>query len=203
MRRLIGFFNWQFMLCLAAALLMFGFVVGVVGVVLDNADKDDRLNQQSRHIDTLIAQSEAREERAAEERRELVASQRAIQSDAKRIADRYDALIAWLQSRGIRVPVGLIAEQVDTDGDGDDDSGEVDRQAAAREQAAREQAERNSTANAGPDNPGDGGSDSGGGSGGGSDDSPGKSDGKGKSDEDHGNDKPKKDKPDNGKGKDK
>lgn len=192
--------NWGHVRQASVALLAFAFTLLVIllfySSVMDAraaADQYDRNTQLVAQNERLIAQIEREHTEAAVERREL-------QADTKRIADRYDALVAWLQSRGIRVPVGLIAEQVDVDGDGVDDSDEVDRQAAAREK-------RDSTVNSGPDNPGKSGDSPGkgsdppkGGNGGGSggSDSPGKSDGKGKAD-DRGGDKPKRDKPNKGK----
>jgi hypothetical protein len=113
------------------------------------------------------AQDTAATERrdAAIERARLFAAISELRTEAKADAARDAALIAWLQSRGIRVPVGLIAGTVDTDGDGDDDSDQIDRDAQQREQAAtRPKApspQSGNGGNSGRGNGGGGGSDNG------------------------------------------
>lgn len=130
------------------------FLMFAVAAVEDSQRKTDI---------AATAQETAATERAeaAAERARLFGAINDLRTEAKADAQRDAALVAWLQSRGIRVPSGLIATKVDTDGDGDDDSDQVDRDADQRERDARPKA---------PSPPkGNGGGSGGGGNGGGGD----------------------------------
>lgn len=166
--------NWPMVVAglLATLIVVTMFINAVAG-----AQRVQHLEERDADKDRVHA-AERRELSAHQD--ELLAIVHDLQTEAKADAKRDAALIAWLQSRGIRVPVGLIAERVDTDGDGDDDSDQVDRDAAQRERDARPKAPSPSKGNgggSGGDNGGPGGD--GPGNPGGQSQSPGRSDGGG------------------------
>jgi len=95
------FADWRF-LAMLAFLLMVGYLVltGVVAIQ-QNAEK-------GRQIDALVASARQDAKDAAAERRDLLASQRALLSRIDSYDARQRALLAWLRKNGIDIPTRFV-----------------------------------------------------------------------------------------------
>lgn len=190
-RKFFGFFDWRFLFSLSLLLL-------VVLIGYDKYTTEEARVAAEQRADRVEALQVVERRESAKERATLLAGQRELKLNYDDLAANNAALIAWLQARGYRVPVSLISSRVDVDGDGKDDSDELDSQASQREQAAAQRArDRVNDSKGGGSgkgsNPGKGNSNGGGSSGGGNSGGGGNDDKPGKSEDSHkgGNDKDK------------
>lgn len=91
------------MLLLAAALLLLVLLAGWLLI-----DQQRQLAEGNGRTDTLISSLRDADHDAAQDRRTAARNQRALLDYTKALADRQDALLAYLRGHGIQLPARLV-----------------------------------------------------------------------------------------------
>lgn len=121
MRRLLGFFDWRFLVCLIVAVLAFGAVFAVVADAREDQVRDARLERTSAQNDRLIEQIDREHAAADRERAGFNA--------------KFRRVLVYIRDAGWDIPLELIEgfepRAADSDGDSDDGDDSDDSDPAA------------------------------------------------------------------------
>ena len=125
--RVLGFFDWRFLVALTVLLS----VVALVNGSLASADQRDQALAQVAHERKLSA---AERERAAEERAQASLERTRILQGQEDLEGKYDRLITWLNAQRIVVPEEVLTgkKSSNNDGDGSDGNGGSGKQTSSK-----------------------------------------------------------------------